>query len=207
VVQTKLGVRPVTGFFGARTLAAVQAYQRRVGLRATGVVDGWTAFRLGVGPNPSPAPPARSARPYARLNDSGAHVRVVQTKMGVKPVDGLFGPKTLAAVQAYQRRLGLRTTGVVDGWTAYRLGVGPSPAAKPASTPAAPSTSTAPYAKPGDTGARVQAVQTKLGVRPATGYYGTLTTAAVRAYQVRYHLPVTGVVDRATATRLGLVRS
>src|SRR5262249_55670832 len=138
IVQTKLGVRPATGFFGTRTTAAVRAYQMRLGLHATGVVDGWTAYRLGVGPDPSPAPPARSARPYARLNDTGAHVRIVQTKLRMRPVTGFFGTKTLAAVRAYQMRLGLHATGVVDGWTAYRLGVGPNPSPAPPARSARP---------------------------------------------------------------------
>ncbi len=201
VLQTKLAVRPVTGIFGTRTLAAVQAYQRRLGLRQTGVVDGWTAYRLGVGPNPTPPPPpAKVVAPYAKLGDRGVHVRVVQTKLGMRPVNGIFGTRTLAAVQAYQRRLGLRQTGVVDGWTAYRLGVGPNPTPPPARV-------LPPYAKPGDTGARVVLVQTKLGVRPSTGFYGTRTTAAVKAFQKRWRLPQTGVVDHATAVRLGLAKA
>jgi len=145
----------------------------------------------------------RSARPYARLNDTGVHVRIVQTKLGVRPVSGFFGAKTLAAVKAYQQRLGLRPTGVVEGWTAYRLGVGPNPSPKPVK-PVAPAP---PYAKPGDSGARVVAVQSRLGVKPVSGFYGTRTTAAVRAYQAHAHLPVTGIVDHTTAVRLGLVRS
>jgi peptidoglycan hydrolase-like protein with peptidoglycan-binding domain len=108
-------------------------------------------------------------------------------------------------VKAYQARLGLRATGVVDGWTAYRLGVGPNPSPKPVK-PVTQAKVAPPYAKPGDSGARVQAVQVKLGVHPATGFYGVRTAAAVRAYQSHAHLPVTGVVDTATAVRLGLAR-
>ncbi len=199
VVQLKLGVRPVSGFFGDKTLAALKAYQKRLGLTPTGVVDGWTAYRLRVGPNPSPPPP--KPVPYAKPGDTGAHVRVVQLKLGVRPVSGFFGDKTVAALKAYQKRLGLTPTGVVDGWTAYRLGVGPNPSPPP------PAKSVAPYAKPGDNGARVKLVQTKLGVRPATGYYGPRTVAAVNAFQHRWRLPQTGVVDHATAVRLGLVRA
>jgi peptidoglycan hydrolase-like protein with peptidoglycan-binding domain len=201
VVQIKLGVRPASGFFGARTLAAVLAFQKRLGLRQTGVVDGWTAYRLGVGPNPSPPPPAAKPVPYAKIGDRGVHVRTVQIKLGVRPADGIFGPRTLAAVQTFQKRLGLTQTGVVDGWTAYRLGVGPNP-----SLPA-PVAAAASYARPGERSARVRLVQTKLGVRPATGFYGTRTVAAVKVFQKRWRLPQTGVVDHATAFRMGLVRA
>ena len=205
VVQGRLAVRPATGFFGVRTTAAVKAYQKRLRLPQTGVVSGWTAFRLGLGPNPNPpAPPV----PYAALGDLGTRVRAVQTKLAVRPVDGIFGLRTAAAVKAYQGRARLPQTGAVDAWTAWRLGLGARPKGQPPTVaPPAKPAPQPPYAKPGDSGARVLAVQHRLGVRPSTGFYGPLTAAAVRSYQRRAHLPVSGVVDRATAVRLGLVRA
>jgi peptidoglycan hydrolase-like protein with peptidoglycan-binding domain len=166
-------------------------------------------------PNPTPCPatptsptdggvvsgPPAPVVPYAKPGDSGAHVRVVQVKLGVHPATGFYGTRTTAAVKAFQARLHLKMTGVVADWTAFRLGVGPNPS-KPVAAPVA----VVPYAKPGDSGARVRVVQVKLGVHPATGFYGAKTTAAVRAYQARVHLPVTGVVDHPTAVRLGLTK-
>ena len=40
------------------------------------------------------------------------------------PVDGLFGPRTAAALMSYQRDNGLPTTGVLDDQTKRSLGLG-----------------------------------------------------------------------------------
>lgn len=56
----------------------------------------------------------------------------------------------------------------------------------------------------GSTGADVTALQTKLGVTPATGYYGSITAAAVSAYQVANGIanPGTGTVGPLTLAKL-----
>lgn len=46
--------------------------------------------------------------------------------------------------------------------------------------------------KVGSRGADVTALQTMLGVTPATGYFGNLTKAAVTAWQASHNLPATG---------------
>jgi len=54
----------------------------------------------------------------------------------------------------------------------------------------------------GSTGADVTALQTKLGVTPATGYFGAITKAAVMAYQTANGLPSTGYVGPLTLAKL-----
>ena len=54
----------------------------------------------------------------------------------------------------------------------------------------------------GSTGADVTALQTKLGVTPATGYFGAITKAAVVAYQTANGLPATGYVGPMTLAKL-----
>lgn len=49
---------------------------------------------------------------------------------------------------------------------------------------------------PGYTGPAVAAVQRALGVSP-TGYFGPITAAAIRAFQQRHRLPVTGTTTRS----------
>jgi peptidoglycan hydrolase-like protein with peptidoglycan-binding domain len=61
-----------------------------------------------------------------------------------------------------------------------------------------------PIAKPGDRGPVVMSVQRALGGLPVSGWFGPKTTAAVKAFQAKKKLPVTGVVDMATAKALGL---
>jgi len=54
----------------------------------------------------------------------------------------------------------------------------------------------------GSTGADVTALQTKLGVTPATGYFGAITKAAVVAYQTANGVPSTGYVGPLTLAKL-----
>ncbi|GAB1544908.1 hypothetical protein NUACC21_75840 [Scytonema sp. NUACC21] len=56
----------------------------------------------------------------------------------------------------------------------------------------------------GDRGNTVRQVQIALGIRP-TGNYNLATERAVRNFQARYNLPVTGVVDSETRLLLGVM--
>ena len=63
---------------------------------------------------------ARGIRQGAR----GEHVKVIQSIVGVE-VDGRFGPRTKAAVRAWQRTIDLPVSGVVnpESWAALRTGI------------------------------------------------------------------------------------
>ncbi len=78
----------------------------------------------------------------------------------------------------------------------------PKPCAAPAKGTSSGSTV---YASYGDQDAHVLALQKKLKVTPATGYFGPITRAAVMAYQKAHHLTATGVVSTDLARTLGLV--
>ncbi|MGZ4604452.1 MAG: peptidoglycan-binding domain-containing protein, partial [Kineosporiaceae bacterium] len=145
-------------------------------------------------PGTAPPPPA----PYAKPGDDGARVLAVQRLLRVRPLSGHYGPVTQATVRSWQHRHGLPATGVVDAVTAYRFGLGPKPLSLVPTTPV--------YARQGQSGAGVRAVQKVLGVRPATGYFGPITAAAVKGFQRTHALPQTGVVDHRTAYVLRLVR-
>ncbi len=204
LVQRALRVLPQSGFYGVITTRAVAAFQHRhAGLTATGVVDQRTAVALGlVRP---PAPPVARVQPTAvflRVGSRGPAVVALQRALRVTPTSGLFGAHTFAAVRLYQHRIHHPSTGVLtmaEG-TALRLpGVPPLLVA----APAAPAV----YAKPGDRGARVVAVQRALRIRPISGFYGPVTQRAVLAFQGRHRgLHPTGVVDLATARALSVIR-
>jgi pyruvate/2-oxoglutarate dehydrogenase complex dihydrolipoamide acyltransferase (E2) component len=68
-------------------------------------------------------------------------------------------------------------------------------------TPAATTTAKATL-KVGSKGALVKEVQKKIGVT-ADGAFGPNTQKAVKAYQTKHGIPVTGVVDAATWAKLG----
>jgi hypothetical protein len=67
------------------------------------------------------ATPAKAALPTLKVGSKGAAVKKVQAKIGVT-ADGAFGPKTQAALKAYQTKHGIPATGVVDAATWAKLG-------------------------------------------------------------------------------------
>lgn len=67
------------------------------------------------------ATPAKAALPTLKVGSKGAAVKSVQKKIGVT-ADGSFGPKTQAALKAYQTKHGIPATGVVDAATWAKLG-------------------------------------------------------------------------------------
>ena len=125
-LQRQLGVSP-DGMFGPRTAAAVRDYQRRNNLRVDGIVGAQTRSRL-LGALPqgptlrlSTTPPTLSlAQSLLRQGSRGTQVAQLQRQLGVSP-DGMFGPRTAAAVRDYQRRNNLRVDGIVGAQTRSRL--------------------------------------------------------------------------------------
>jgi peptidoglycan hydrolase-like protein with peptidoglycan-binding domain len=108
-----------TGRHDARSRAALERFQRSRGLRVTGRAGDatWTAL-LASGP-----------RPILKRGSEGPSVRRLQRALtaalpGRVAVHGHFGPGTTAAVARYQRRTGLRVTGVAapSTWRALQDG-------------------------------------------------------------------------------------
>jgi peptidoglycan hydrolase-like protein with peptidoglycan-binding domain len=56
---------------------------------------------------------AAAKRPVIKYDSRGWAVKYVQTRLGVRPKSGWFGPITRAAVKRYQRSQGIPATGVV----------------------------------------------------------------------------------------------
>ncbi len=71
---------------------------------------------------PAAKPAAKKAAAFKPLKNGskGAGVKTVQTLLGIK-ADGAFGPGTAKAVQDFQKKAGLPTTGVVDQSTLKAL--------------------------------------------------------------------------------------
>ncbi len=118
------GARLATdGAFGPLTLAAVINFQRAHALDANGVVGSSTWAALNETPpaptsKPAPTPaPTHSSPSVLRLGDRGAAVLTLQkdlTSIGFNTYgeDGIFGPNTQAAVEAFERHEGLTVDGL-----------------------------------------------------------------------------------------------
>ena len=111
----KLGWRPgpVDGLFGPRTTEATEGLQRAAGLVPDGIVGPRTRRALET----ALRSPLRRGAGYAQP-DGSLRVRTLQGKLqrlGVEPgpVDGVFGPRTEAAVKRAQRDGGVSANGIV----------------------------------------------------------------------------------------------
>jgi peptidoglycan hydrolase-like protein with peptidoglycan-binding domain len=173
---------------------------------------------------PTPAPPPVGACPQLQTGSRGPEVRRLQTLLasaGADPgvVDGIFGPRTEAAVRLVQTRSGLPVTGVADVRTWQALGVncgvvppgppGPPMPPGPPTPPVPPSQIFCPILRLGSRGPAVRLLQRLLQERgvyngPIDGIFGPRTQRAVRQFQSQQGIMVTGVVDGRTWRALGV---
>jgi peptidoglycan hydrolase-like protein with peptidoglycan-binding domain len=141
-LQKAVGATP-DGAFGPLTEAAVRVYQARHRLPVTGIAgpSTWaalmgvtsptttTASRSTSRPAPAPKPATTTTTtttkattrtttmttgPLLRLGARGDAVKTLQRALGGVAVDGLYGARTLAAVQAFQKSAHLPVTGIAD---------------------------------------------------------------------------------------------
>jgi peptidoglycan hydrolase-like protein with peptidoglycan-binding domain len=143
-------------------------------------------------PTPVPSPPAAPwaatrYTPYKGvvLQQGSAGTAVVVLQRGLKvTADGAFGPRTRAALVAFQSQQGISHSGIATRITWDRLEKRDHPLiAHRALT-----------VRRGATGAVVIAVQRALRVS-ADGVFGPITVAAVKAVQSRARITPTGVVS------------
>ncbi len=108
--------------FGARTEAAVKAFQKAVGLKETGRVDARTWRKLSA----SSFAATSDTSPTQRAGEkSGAVLRTEQMlkKLTRNPgkVDGFYSAQTTTAVKNFQKAQHLKVTGNVDAATLAKL--------------------------------------------------------------------------------------
>ena len=134
--------------------------------------------------------------------DHGAVVKNIQRHLagaGYSPggIDGDYGPKTIAAVKAFQRHSKLPATGKVDDDTWDKL--------KKAMFMTRSGTS--PAQKTGEVSKAVKGTEKDLkalhlDTGKADGLFTGKTEKAVEKFQKKHHLKVTGEVDAKTAKKL-----
>lgn len=161
-----------------------------------------------------PSPPPSSICPVLKRGDRGPAVSRLQTLLknnGFDPgaIDGIFGQKTEFAVRSFQAYKGLPVTGIVDvaTWTALGENCGVIPPAPP--MPPYYPECYCPVLKLGSTGPTVRLLQRKLKDEglyngPINGDFDGRTLRAVKQFQRREGLAVTGVVNQATWRALGV---
>lgn len=197
--------KTVDGAYGPSTIAAVKAFQAKNGLEADGIAGPETLAKL-YGTSAEEAQPAASTDGTSLgFGAKGAKVTSLQTalkNLGYynKKVDGYYGKGTIAAVQAFQRAMGIPVTGTADSQTQQLIF---SDQAQGQAT----ATITAGKLKLNDTGDEVKKLQTVLQYLgyysgEISGTYDAATKAAVSAFQKSKNLSADGIAGKATIATL-----
>ncbi len=194
---TRLGypTGPIDRDFAARVTKSLEQFQAAHGLPRTGAFDQATAVALR-------AASGRTDPTIVR----GLQSVLTELALYSGPIDGNFGPETVAGVEKVQRAADLPATGRVDAatlvaivraWEKGTLPERPQPAA-----PAGPA-----VLNIGDSGPQVVALQQRLatlGYRPGDpdGRFGAATQSAVVAFEKHEGLTRDGAVGPAVQERL-----
>ena len=202
----------IDGDYGAKTVVAVKAFQKKNGLTADGVAGSSTLKKL----NSTSAIKATTTTTTTttttdglKSGDKGAEVKKLQERLKelgyyTSAIDSEYGAKTIAAVKAFQQKNGLTADGVASSATLKKLNASNAVAANGKTTVELKTNQTL---KSGDSGAQVKALQARL---KELGYYttsldsdyGYRTTAAVSAFQRANKLTVTGTANPTTLRKM-----
>jgi peptidoglycan hydrolase-like protein with peptidoglycan-binding domain len=196
------------GRWGGNTTKAIAAFQKKNKLEETGLMDEATGLAL-FAPPPAPAPATATTLPVTAegvavslalekgsLSEAVGLLQDALVELGYMTLDqisnfhGTFGPKTEAAVSAFQQHLGLTATGKFGDVERKALediksGVG----------------------KGNSNMQLVKALQTRLvelnlltqkQVNTGVGMFGGQTEAAVKQFQTDNKLSASGVVEAKT---------
>lgn len=218
----------VDGNFGLGTQKAVISFQKSAGLTQDGLAGRNTLTALEravsggtvVTPAPDTSTPTPSPTPNAngwvipsrtlRKGYTGDDVKSVQSRLQdlgyyTGSLDGNYGSGTMAAVEAFQGRNGLKQDGIAGSGTFGKLFSTSAVAADSSSTDD-PDTTDYPTLRAGDSGEEVTKMQQALVnlkyTLSVTGTYDAATKDAVIGFQQRNQLSVDGVAGPNTLQKL-----
>ncbi|MHB1394445.1 MAG: peptidoglycan-binding domain-containing protein [Clostridia bacterium] len=110
-----------TGYFGSETKAAVKKFQAKKGISTTGTVGPQTTKALyGSGTS---SRNSISKVQSAAAKETLKKAQTILKKMGVYKgkIDGLYGKLTTAAVKEFQKKYGMKSTGVIEKETETKI--------------------------------------------------------------------------------------
>ena len=208
------------GIYGAKTEAAVKAFQMRNNLLVNGIADYATQQALyssdAVPADASAALPSPGVlQETLRIGSVGSGVITLQTRLVALKylkgtADGIFGTQTAQAVTAFQRKNGLKADGIAGSQTQAKLyGSNPqandSTAVDPGKEEDTNTQSTS--LRIGDTGSGVKSMQQRLIelkylTGGADGIFGPKTFLALQAFQTNNKLQSDGIAGRLTLAKL-----
>lgn len=212
----------VDGNYGSGTMAAVKAFQGNNGLKQDGLAGSGTFAKLfstsavGSGNSGSTTTPAPDSNGWVipnrtlRRGYTGDDVKSVQSRLQelgyyTGSLDGNYGSGTMAAVEAFQGRNGLKQDGIAGSGTFGKLFSTSAVAADSSSTDD-PDTTDYPTLRAGDSGEEVTKMQQALVnlkyTLSVTGTYDAATKDAVIGFQQRNQLSVDGVAGPNTLQKL-----
>ena len=186
----------ITGSIGTKTDAAIRSFQKKYGLTVDGIPGAQTVSKL------TSVYLQSGTSTSSGVNLSVQTVRSAQTMLKALgfysgDITGSIGTKTDAAIRSFQSKYGLTVDGIPGAQTMAKLsalydGTGTLSSAS---------------LQLGATGSAVSALQENLSILgyyygDVTGHYGTLTKAAVLAFQKAKGLTADGIAGTRTLSAI-----
>jgi peptidoglycan DL-endopeptidase LytE len=199
-----------TGYFGSITEKAVKDFQMSVDLIPTGIVDETTYKKLKG--SVSNIQLLGQESNVLKIGSTGDAVKVLQQNLKTlgyftyPEITRYYGTITADAVKRFQQDYGLTIDGIAGPKTMKKIqevmtGNNPLPKVEGGNISSS-------ALKLGSTGKEVSQLQLDLKTLgyftypTITGYYGTITSDAVRKFQQQQGLTVTGVADSNTLSKI-----
>ena len=144
--------------------------------------------------------------PVNEYTDADIQARLIELGFLTGRADGIFGPRTRAALEAFQAYCGFEVTGEKDEKTLGMLFGDPAALPTPSPTPMAKG------ARDGEDVTDIKDIQERLRelnylAGNADGIFGAGTENALKAFQELNGLEITGIADEETVKALGAAQA